>query len=139
MTDEICIEKLAEDYKFCVYIHKRPDGSPFYIGKGTSIRAHDFAPSRRTKWHQNIVAKHGRASIVVQIIPCLNEQEAFELEKAHISIMKTNGVVLANLTDGGEGASGRKPTEAQNAGLAKGRMVGKKGTPGPRPQLENLY
>lgn len=101
--------------KYCVYLHKRPDQSVFYVGKGTKHRAFEFSPSRRTPHHSNIVAKYGRENIVVQIIPCCSEFEAFALEKAHISILKAAGAVLANITDGGEGASGRKFTDEQTA------------------------
>jgi hypothetical protein len=122
--------------KFCVYIHKRPNGEPFYIGKGLLSRAFDFAPSRRTEWHKNIVSKYGRENIIVQVIPCMYEKEAFELEKAHINIARLAGHKLANLTDGGEGVAGRVMTEAQKVALEKGRRIGKKGTKVPRPQLE---
>lgn len=122
--------------KFCVYIHKRPNGEPFYIGKGLLSRAYDFASSRRTRWHKNIVNKYGRKNIIVQVIPCMYEKEAFELEKIHIKIARDDGHNLANLTAGGEGATGRKVTKAQKAALEKGRRIGKKGTKGPRPQLE---
>lgn len=124
------------DKRFCVYIHKRPTGEPFYIGKGLISRAYDFAPSRRTVWHRNIVNKYGRSHIIVQVIPCMYETEAFELEKVHIQIARSAGHQLVNLTNGGEGAAGKPATERQKAALAKGRRVGKKGTPGPRPQLE---
>jgi excinuclease UvrABC nuclease subunit len=66
--------------EFCVYIHKRPDGDPFYVGKGRTRRANEFAPSRRTLHHKNIIAKYGRDNIIVEIIPCSNEEEAFALE-----------------------------------------------------------
>lgn len=122
--------------QFCVYIHKRPDGEPFYVGKGLLSRAYDFAPSRRTEWHKNIVNKYGRDNIIVQVFPCMYEKEAFELEKAHIKISKAAGHRLVNLTDGGEGAAGHVLTEAQKLGLAKGRRKGKQGTKGPRPHLE---
>lgn len=122
--------------QFCVYIHRRPDGEPFYIGKGLISRAYDFAPSRRTEWHKNVVKKYGRENIIVDVIPCLYEKEAFELEKAHIKIARDNGSRLVNLTNGGEGASGHVLTDKQREGLAKGRVVGKRGTKGPRPHLE---
>lgn len=126
----------AARFVWCVYLHQRPDGSVFYVGKGKPSRANDFAPSRRTLWHRNIVAKHGRKNIGVTVIPCCSEAEAFALERAHISIARAQGVELANLTEGGEGTAGHKSNEKQLAALARGRAVGKRGVPGPRPQLE---
>ena len=122
--------------QFCVYIHKKPNGEPFYIGKGLVSRAYDFAPSRRTLWHKNIVSKYGRENIIVDVIPCMYEKEAFELEKVHIQLARDNGYKLVNLTDGGEGAAGHVANEKQKAALEKGRRVGKKGTKGPRPHLK---
>jgi hypothetical protein len=122
--------------QFCVYTHKKPSGEPFYIGKGLVSRAYDFAPSRRTEWHKNIVKKYGRTNILIEIVLCDSEDHAFALEKEKIKEARQFGFELANLTDGGEGASGRKPNEKQIAGLAKGRRVGKKGVKGQRPHLE---
>lgn len=133
---EICQQSFESGSQFCVYVHMRPDGTPFYVGKGLRRRAYDFSPSRRTAWHKNIVAKYGRENIKVKVIPCLDEHEAFFLERLQIKIARRNGVELVNLTDGGEGTSGRPASEKQLAGLAKGRMKGKKGKPGARPQLE---
>lgn len=98
--------------QFYVYIHKKPDGTPFYVGKGTGNRAYQF--SKRTQWHKNIVAKYGKENIIVQIINCVNESQAFDLEKIYIKQFKIDGVQLVNLTDGGEGVSGLvrgEPTE----------------------------
>lgn len=92
--------------QFYVYIHKRPDGTPFYIGKGTGKRAYQFC--RRSEWHKNIVAKHGKHNIIVEIINCMDEQQAFQMEKAYIKQLRNDGVRLVNLTDGGEGCSGLK-------------------------------
>lgn len=122
--------------QWCVYLHKRPDGSVFYVGKGKTERARDFAPSRRTQWHKNVVAKHGRQNILIEILPCQDEMAAFALERERIAAAKAAGECLANLTDGGEGCAGRAPTAAQIAALAKGRIVGKRGAAGPRPQLD---
>lgn len=109
-----------------VYLHTRPSGEPFYVGKGTSNRAYDFAASRRTQHHRNIVQKYGRANIGIVVIAAMSEFEAFMLEKAHIQIARFAGYQLANYTDGGEGASGREPTAAQLAALAKGRYASKR-------------
>ena len=61
--------------RFVVYLHRRPNGEIFYVGKGLLQRAYDFAPSRRTDWHKNIVAKYGRENILVDVIECDNEAQ----------------------------------------------------------------
>ena len=104
-----------------VYLHVRPDGSVFYVGKGSGHRAFDMAPSRRSKHHTNIVRKHGRANIIVRLIPAMSHAEAFQLERAHIAIAKAQGLPLVNLTDGGEGAAQRQLTPKQKAALEIGR------------------
>lgn len=101
--------------KFCVYLHKRPDGSVFYIGKGTYYRAHDFSQRRRTLHHRNVTAKHGIANIVVEVQWCESEESAFGLERELIAKHRLAGMALVNLTDGGEGASGRRFTPEQLA------------------------
>ena len=98
--------------QFYVYIHKKPDGTPFYVGKGTGNRAYQF--SKRTQWHKNIVAKYRKENIIVQIINCISESQAFDLEKIYIKQFKIDGIRIVNLTNGGEGCSGivrGKPTE----------------------------
>ena len=95
--------------QFYVYIHKKPDGTPFYVGKGTGNRAYQF--SRRTQWHKNIVEKYGRNNIIIEIVNCINESQAFDLEKIYIKQLKRDGVCLVNLTDGGEGHSGFKQSQ----------------------------
>lgn len=95
--------------QFYVYIHKKPDGTPFYVGKGTGNRAYQF--SKRTQWHKNIVEKYGRNNIIIEIVNCVNESQAFDLEKIYIKQLKRDGVCLVNLTDGGEGHSGFKQSQ----------------------------
>ena len=46
------------------------------------------------------------------------------------------GHVLVNLTDGGEGVSGRAMSERQKQALEKGRVKGKRGRTGRRPELD---
>lgn len=89
---------------FYCYIHKKADGTPFYVGKGTKIRAYEF--SRRTLWYNNIVAKEGgKKNIKIEIYKASNEQNAFDLEKIFIKGLRMF-FTLCNLTDGGEGISG---------------------------------
>ncbi len=90
--------------QFYVYIHKKPDGMPFYVGKGTGNRAYQF--SKRTQWHKNIVAKYGKENIIIELVQCVDEKSAFDLERIYIKQLRESGVELVNLTDGGEGASG---------------------------------
>lgn len=106
---------------FYAYTHARPDGRVFYVGKGTDRRARDMAPARRKLWHMNIVRKYGRKNIAVSLYPTGDESQAFELEKFLISEFRDSGVVLINLTDGGEGCSGRSQSEKQREVFARGR------------------
>ena len=121
MNTEVDEDLFHETAEWYVYLHSRPDGEVFYVGKGRRKRAYDFAPSRRTKYHRNVVNKHGRAKIGVKLIPCSSEIEAHMLEKVHISMWRLNGARLANLTDGGEGVSGRVVGEKQAKALELGR------------------
>lgn len=92
---------------FFVYAHYRadnPDTDPFYIGKGKNTR--DLSKKRNRFW-TNIANKHG--FVAKKLKENLNEQEAWDLE---ISLIAQYGKLidntgcLANITNGGEGASG---------------------------------
>jgi hypothetical protein len=77
------------------------DGSPYYVGKGTGRRAFHVAHGvHRPKDRNNIL-----------IFPQDSEADAFESERALIWLFgrKDNGTgILRNLTDGGEGQTGRR-------------------------------
>lgn len=106
---------------FYVYVHSRPDGSIFYVGKGHGRRAWDFSPSRRSAHHMSIVRKYGRESIRVAVLPQVSEEAAFAFERDMIALLRAAGTKLINRTEGGEGAAGRPQTDAQRAGFALGR------------------
>jgi hypothetical protein len=94
--------------KYYVYQHIRLDtGECFYIGKGTARR---FASkkSRNAYWH-NIVNLVGYKSEI--LASNLSELEAFNFEKLMITLAKDLGQCVANITNGGEGASGYKHSE----------------------------
>lgn len=96
--------------QFYVYQHRRKDtGEVFYIGKGcrsTSDRSVSIK-GRNRHWH-NVVNKHGYS--VEIICDGLDERTAFELETWLISYhgrLDVGTGPLVNMTDGGEGESGR--------------------------------
>lgn len=91
---------------FGAYIHFRPDGRVFYVGKGRETRALNLRPGTRSRHHACVVAKDGAENIVVSFIPCESEQAAFALEVAMISRFRKMGEPLVNHTNGGEGVSG---------------------------------
>jgi hypothetical protein len=99
---------------FGVYLHIRPDGTPFYVGKGTETRARNLT-RKRSLHHASAVKNYGTENIDICYIPCPSETAAFEFEIDLIRILRGKGIRLVNQTDGGEGPSGRKDTESQRA------------------------
>lgn len=101
---------------YCNYIHCKPNGDPFYVGKATIDAKHrnnrPFMFSHRNPMHKKIVAKYGAKSIQVFLFMCETEAEALASEIQHIAQFRREGFTLANLTDGGEGMSGYQPSEA---------------------------
>ena len=91
---------------FYVYGHYKPDGNIFYVGKGRARRAWKFG-HRSDFWYKT-VNKHG-AHEVILLYENLSEEEAFLLEREEIAFWgrRKDGGFLINLTDGGEGSSGR--------------------------------
>lgn len=113
---------------FCTYVHLRPDGTPFYVGKGTVSRAL-WKKRRANPHHQRIVAKHGLKDILVRIVKRgLTEEESFFHERQGIECLRSFGYQLCNLTDGGEGSSGCKLSAETRSKMSKTRK-GRPGTP----------
>jgi hypothetical protein len=100
------------DSRFYVYVIFRPNGAPCYVGKGVGRRC--YTPRRDHNKHlRNLIRKYGELPIA-KVSENLTEAAAYELEVALIASIGRNrhGGPLLNLTDGGEGASGHKHTEA---------------------------
>lgn len=89
--------------KFFVYTHAKPDGTVFYVGKGNAERIKTIR--RKNRHHSAIVKKYGEGNIIVSIVECDNEEQAFAIEIQLISAFKADGLILANKTDGGDGLS----------------------------------
>ena len=83
------------------YIHCRPDGTPFYVGKGTEKRANSLV--ERNEYYGKVVKKHGALNILKGSLPCSSDKIAFDLEKGIIKCLKRMGVKLTNMTNGGDG------------------------------------
>lgn len=97
---------LREGGKDCafVYVHIEADtGNPFYVGIG-KLSNRPWSKKNRSNYHKNKSNKHG---LLVNIIADqLSWEKACFWETRWISVLKSAGYELVNLTDGGEGASG---------------------------------
>jgi len=113
--------------EFYTYLHCRPDGTPFYVGKGFGKRSHRFSQGR-TAHYKNVIAKYGKENIGVFVFPCESEKQALEDEVATIAQLRREGYALVNLTNGGEGASGR----TQSASTREKVSAARKGKPNGR-------
>lgn len=93
---------------FYTYAHYKPQGGLFYIGKGKGYRAYDIS-GRNTYW-KRVVQKHGKPNVEI-LAYWDTEQEALDHEVLLISCFKDMKFKLTNLTDGGEGTSGKYHSE----------------------------
>lgn len=116
----------ANGKQFYAYMHTKPDGTPFYIGKGNGRRVRNF--SKRNQHHKNTVAKYGRENIHIGYMECSSESVAFDLEMGLIKCVKRMGIELTNLTDGGHGVSGLVVTPEQRAKISA-TLTGRPGRP----------
>ena len=93
--------------EYYTYAWLREDGTPYYIGKGIGSRAY-----RRHKRGDNYISSPSR-DIVLFLKKNLTEFDAYKHENYIISILglKSEGGILINMSYGGEGSSGRIPSE----------------------------
>ena len=104
---------------FYIYAYLREDGSPYYIGKGSAKRA----------WSKNHLVTVPKNKFKIVIMESnLTEIGAFSLERFYIrwyGRKNLNTGILRNLTDGGEGTSGRKFSNKHKQKISKS-LSGKK-------------
>ena len=98
------------------YIHCKPDGVPFYVGKGALRRANYLG--ERNARHKSTVAKYGVKNISIGKFECSSDKTALMLEIGLIRCFRAMGVDLANYTDGGEGALNPTPESRQRLSKA---------------------
>jgi len=96
------------------YVHCKPDGTPFYVGKGVRSRYKNF--TYRNSYHKKVVSKYGQENILIGKIDCSTNDFALDLEIGLIKCFKRMGYALTNLTEGGEGSVGWKcPDQVKKA------------------------
>ena len=109
---------MTDSKSFYAYVYRDPiTNIPFYVGKGNKKRAYVHLSRTDNNLLPNKLRKMKRMGIIpdIEIIPALDEQHAFFLEECLISVfgrMNIDTGSLLNLTDGGEGVSGRIVSEA---------------------------
>lgn len=90
-----------------VYRHRKPNGEVFYVGIGNEKRP--YVKKGRSEFWFNTVKKHGYE--VEVIAKGLSWEDACELEEFLIEEYGRRDLrlgTLVNMTDGGDGAKGRK-------------------------------
>lgn len=96
---------MSQDRRFYVYEWYNIDtDSPFYVGKGTENRYKET--KGRNSYFLNYINKYQVGQRIIK--DNLTQQEAFDMQKNTIKKYKQMGIKLTNLTDGGQGCSGRQ-------------------------------
>ena len=89
--------------EFFVYVDRRPDGSPFYVGCGRAARVKSWAPSARGPAHEAQVKRHGIMNITRDVFPAMSQRAAHHMERLLIREYRAQGFDLVNVDDGGAG------------------------------------
>ena len=118
---------------YSIYCHKKLGTSEiFYIGQAdNTIRP--YSRNHRNNWWHNIVNKHGFSVFI--LAENLSKENADNLEKWLIKEIgrRDKGLgPLVNLTDGGEGAIGRKVSDKTKEKISNSRMGKYAGDKNPR-------
>ena len=96
-----------------VYLHKKDNGSIFYVGKGNNYRA--WQKSNRSKYWNRVKNKYGLNVVIFK--DNMTEKDAFSLERELISAIGLEN--LTNHTPGGEGILGFKHSEETKKKMSK--------------------
>lgn len=126
--------------KFYVYIQRKPNGDPFYVGKGIGTRL--LNDVERNPYYESIIKKYGRDNIQRLYRYVDSEEVAFKVEKALIWFLRDVCLYsLTNMTAGGEGCSGYRHTNDARIEMSrsrKGRPSKKKGVPLTQAHKQNV-
>lgn len=112
--------------KWCVYMHKSPNGK-IYIGQTNNIKSRwrKSAYDQCTHFY-NAICKYGWENFQHKVLfDNLTFEDANLIEIDLIFYFKKQGISL-NITDGGQGSSGRKHSEISKMKISE-RLKGKPG------------
>lgn len=129
--------------QFYVYVYRDPSrkNEPIYVGKGQGQRAYDHIDDAQNNHLRNRLAKMKRNGIepIINVVDMPSEALALQCEIDTIARFGRKDLKLGpvlNMTDGGEGTSGR----VEGAETRKKKSDAKKGKPPPNkgksPSLE---
>jgi len=107
--------------QYYIYVHCRPDGEPFYVGKSYTTkkyRGHGFR-FKKNAYYNNVITKYGKETILIYIYECNSEQQSKDYEIWMIAYGKAQGWKLTNLSNGGEGTFGYKHTKTAKDKIRK--------------------
>ena len=135
-SGSITVEAPAVAERFYVYTYSYPDGTPFYVGKGTGRRykrhLEQAKYAKKVKsWCAKIVKsliKKDQYPIIHRIINNIDEELALLIEQEYIDKYGRRDIntgILVNATDGGEAGMTYAP-EIRNAIIDKLVEGGKK-------------
>jgi hypothetical protein len=115
---------------YYTYLYLREDGTPYYVGKGTRKRVFE-------KTNRSTPPPKDRRRILLQEHPCENDAFAAEIFLISYYGRKNLGAgPLRNLTDGGDGASGAKPSAVTKQKMSASHKKRWKDNPPPPRSLE---
>jgi hypothetical protein len=115
--------------QFVVYELQRPDGVPFYVGKGHPRRPWDHIRQARRgqQSHKaNVIRKIEREGSTVKVEVVFetdDEAEAFTEEIRRIAAYRVSGLILTNLKSGGQGGNHSAETRVKLSAANKGKKL----------------
>jgi hypothetical protein len=116
-----------------IYQHRRADnGQIFYVGKASNPYRKVKTQNRNSRWHE--IVKDAGGFTAEEVVSDVDEDLSLLAEQEYIDKLKKLGAPICNLTTGGQGRSGWKPSEETKriwSEQRKGRAPHNKGTKKP--------
>ena len=93
-----------------IYQHRRADnGQIFYVGKASNPYRKVKTQNRNSRWHE--IVNEAGGFTAEEIVSNVDEDLSLLAEQEYIDKLKKLGLPICNLTTGGQGRSGWKPSE----------------------------